>query len=306
MINENWIENAGADAQGAQELQAQNAFAEAEKSIRKNSKTFFFATSLLPERERRAVRALYAFCRSSDDLVDVHGATPVEMERWRSESRLPLRYQRNPILYVWAQTRAEFGVDTIYEDELIAGVSSDLECRRYVTWEQLQMYCYQVASTVGLMSMPIVGLHAGVTFEQAAPYAIQMGIALQLTNILRDVGEDAARGRVYLPDEDLARFGLTREELLMGVQDERFISLMKFEIERARQLYRQAIPGIALLSASGRVAVGAAALLYRAILDEIETIRYRVYQLRARTSGLKKLIMLPRIVVTILNLHPPL
>jgi phytoene synthase len=144
-----------------------------------------------------------------------------------------------------------------------------------------------------------------VRFEQAAPYAIQLGVALQLTNILRDVGEDAAGGRVYLPQADLARFGLSAEDILQGAHDDRFVALMKFESERARRLYAAALPGIALLAPAARPAVGAAALLYRAILDQIEAIGWRVHTQRASTSGSRKLSLLPGILWQVLVLRPP-
>ncbi len=174
------------------------------------------------------------------------------------------------------------------------GVCLDLKLQPIQTWEELKHYCYLVASTVGLLSTPIIGLAKNVTFEEAKPYAIKLGIALQLTNILRDVGEDAENGRVYLPLEDLEQFGLTRQDILDKVYDERYISLMKFEIRRARQYYVEALPGIAMLSRKGRASVGVAALLYRAILDEIEAIRYQTHVQRAFVSGKKKLAYLPR------------
>jgi 15-cis-phytoene synthase len=288
-----------------QPFNPESAFFLAEQSIRQNSKTFYFATALLPKRQRRAIRALYAFCRASDDLVDMQGATQAEVERWRAAVRQLPEKQTHPLLYVWALIRQEYQVDLRYQEELINGVASDIQPVIFHTWDQLQNYCYQVASTVGLLSIPIVGLRKGASFEQAAPYAIKLGIALQLTNILRDIGEDARRGKVYLPEEDLQRFNLRRADILNGVDDERFVTLVKCEIRRARSLYRQSLPGIALLSASGQLAVGAAALLYRAILDEIEAIGYRVQQRRAHTSGGKKLALLPKILLTVLSLHPP-
>ncbi|HVN54928.1 MAG TPA: squalene/phytoene synthase family protein [Anaerolineaceae bacterium] len=283
----------------------EDLFRASEESIRANSKTFYFATALLPPARRRAIRALYAFCRATDDLVDLGRATDAEMEAWRRKVKLPAEKQYDPILYAWALTRERYAANPRYEDELIAGVSLDISPRVYKTWEELESYCYQVASTVGLLAMPIIGLRGGWRFEQAAPYAIRLGIALQLTNILRDVGEDAGRGQVYLPEVDLARFGLTRAGILAGVHDERFVALMKFEIERARRIYAEALPGISLLSPGGQAAVGAAALLYRAILDEIEAIGYRVHQVRARITGAKKLALLPGILLSILRLKPP-
>lgn len=300
MIHENTVQNSGWHAESR--LSLDGAFAAADESIRQNSKTFYFATALLPDRKRRAIRALYAFCRTADNLVDIDRVSRAEIEHWRNEVRLPPEKQRDPILYSWAFTRQEYEVNPVYQDELIDGVASDLSFARYQTWEQLEDYCYHVASTVGLLSIPIIELRKGISFEQAAPYAIRLGIALQLTNILRDIGEDAGQGKVYLPEEDLQRFELTCADILNGVQDKRFIALIKFEIRRARHLYRQAMPGIAMLSRSGQLAVGAAALLYRAILDEIEATQYRVHQVRVHISGKKKLAMLPGIILTILRL----
>lgn len=281
------------------------AYAHGDQVARRNSKTFYFATALLPRPSRRAVRALYAFCRTTDDLVDNDGATRADLARWRAEAAQPSHLQRDPILLCWAHTRERYGVDRRYESELIDGVALDIDRVRYATWPELARYCYLVASTVGLMSVPIIGLAKGVSFERAAPYATTLGIALQLTNILRDVGEDAASGRVYLPASDLARFGLTADDVLRGVDDERFVALLTFEIARARRLFDEALPGIALLAPSARPAVGAAAILYRAILDRIEAIDYRVHNRRAHTSALEKLRLLPGILWTVLTLRPP-
>ncbi|MEO8082649.1 MAG: squalene/phytoene synthase family protein [Ardenticatenales bacterium] len=281
------------------------AFARCDQVTRRNSKTFYAATALLPRTSRRAVRALYAFCRTTDDLVDIDGATRADVVRWRAAVALPPDRQRDPVLQGWAHIRERYGVDARYEAELIDGVALDLDAVRYEAWPDLARYCYLVASTVGLLSLPLVGLAPGATFEAAAPYAATLGIALQLTNILRDVGEDAARGRVYLPASDLARFGLTSDDVLRGVDDERFVALMRFEIARARRLFDAAMPGIALLAPTARPAVGAAAVLYRAILDRIEAIDYRVHTRRAHTSGAKKLRMLPGILWTVYALRAP-
>lgn len=283
----------------------EDAFEQAARVTHRHSQTFYLATALLPRASRRAIRALYAFCRATDDLVDHQGATLADVERWRAEAARPARLQRNPILLAWSLIRSQHGVDARYQDELIDGTAQDLAKRQYATWDELERYCYLVASTVGLLSMPIIGLAPGTRFSEAAPYAIQLGIALQLTNILRDVGEDAARGRVYLPQSDLARFGLTGGDILNGVQDERFMALMQYEIERARRLYAAALPGIALLSAAARPAVGTAALFYRAILDQIEAIGYRVHTQRASTSGRQKLLLLPQILWQVLVMRPP-
>lgn len=286
-------------------LNLQQAFAYTEQLTRRHSATFYTATGLLPAAARRAIRALYAFCRTTDDLVDLETATLADVERWRSEARLPAHRQVDPTLRAWAQIREHYAVDLRYQEELIDGVTLDLRQQRYETWADLRRYCYLVASTVGLLSMPIIGLAAGATFTQARPYAITLGIALQLTNILRDIGEDAQRGRVYLPLEDLRRFGLTPDDILHGVRDERFVALLRFEIERAQALFDEALPGIALLAPAARPAVGAAALLYRAILRRIESIDYDVHRRRAHTTGWEKLALLPGILWTVWRLPAP-
>jgi len=279
---------------------------ESEAVIRRHSRTFYLATALLPSDKQRAIRLLYAFCRETDDLIDREGAVPEDLDRWQAQVQAPLQNQSEPVLMAWTAVREAYGVDRRYETELIEGVRQDLDAaRRYTTWKDLAHYCYAVASTVGLLSIPIIELAPGVSLEQARPYAITLGVALQLTNILRDIGEDAARGRVYLPLEDLHSFGLTDRDILQGVHDKRFTALMQFEIARARDLYRQAFPGIALLSPAARPALGAAAVIYRAILDEIEAIGYQVHNRRAHTSGWKKVVMLPGILWTVATLAPP-
>ncbi len=286
-------------------LNLQQAFAHTEQLTRRHSATFYTATGLLPGDARRAIRALYAFCRTTDDLVDLETATLTDVERWRAEARLPAHRQVDPTLRAWTEIREHYAVDLRFQDELIDGVAMDLKQQRYETWADLRRYCYLVASTVGLLSMPIIGLAVGASFTQARPYAITLGIALQLTNILRDIGEDARRGRVYLPAEDLRRFGLTAEDILNGVHDERFVALLRFEIARAESLFDEALPGIALLAPAARPAVGAAALLYRAILGRIEAIGYDVHQQRAHTTGWEKLGLLPGILWTVWRLPAP-
>ncbi len=281
------------------------AYEQVRAIIQKRSKTFFFATGFLPRLKRRAIRSLYAFCRATDDLVDREIATLKDVEAWREQVRKPLSAQDDPILKSWLITREAFNVNPHHEDELIDGVAMDIAFHPYRTWKDLANYCYHVASTVGLLSMPIIGMADGFSHEQAQPYAIKLGIALQLTNILRDVGEDLERGRIYFPVEDLHRFGLTLEDIQKKVLDERFINLMAFEINRARVLYQEALPGIAMLHPSARMAVATAALTYRAILDEIEAIQYQVYDQRAFTSSLKKLWLLPKILVKITAQKPP-
>ena len=272
---------------------------EVEKVIRKHSKTFLFSTGLLPRDARRAIRSLYGFCRATDDLVDRTDASQLDVERWRDQLNLPLSEQTNPILMMWSMVRDSYQVNRRYENELIDGVALDLTRKTYDTWEELARYCYHVASTVGLLSIPIIGLAEGASHADALPFAINLGIALQLTNILRDIGEDLDRGRVYLPLEDLHRFNLRLEDIHHRRVDDRFRGLMRFEIERANTLYQSSLPGIRFL------AVGSAALLYRAILDEIEKMDFNVFQFRAHTTGWQKIAMMPKIIQYIRSIPSP-
>jgi len=268
------------------------AYAYCDQLTRDHSRTFFMASGLLPEDKRRAIRALYAFCRTSDDLVDCsEGDAAFHLENWRRRTVHPQFDEQDPVLMAWADTRLNFNIPWRYVDQLINGVAHDLQHSKYETFNDLATYCYGVACTVGLMSMHIIGF----TGEQALPYAIRLGVALQLTNILRDVGEDWRAGRVYLPKEELDIFGLTTDDLAAGVVDDRWRALMRFQIERNRKLYAEAMPGVALLDPDGRFAIAAAAELYQAILEDIEAHDYEVFHRRAHISGLGKLLRLPAI-----------
>ncbi len=257
---------------------------------RYHSKSFFLATRMLPAPKRLAMEALYAFCRTSDDTVDMSYDGADALARWVALVQHPLPPQDHAVLVAWNDTCIHYDLPFDLICELLAGVAMDLSVRRYETFAELWVYCYRVASVVGLLSMRIIGYQPG-----AEPYAIRLGIALQLTNILRDVGEDARRGRIYFPLEDLRRFNLTEVEILHGVNDDRFKALMQFEIDRAEALYRASWPGILKLNPDGQLAVAAAMLLYRAILGKIIVNGYDVFNQRACLSMTEKLLMLPRI-----------
>jgi phytoene synthase len=228
----------------------------------------------------------------SDDIVDrgLHDAQE-QLEIWRRRATSHHPPSEDPVATAWADTRLRFQVPPRYAEQLIEGVACDFKPVRYETFEQLAAYCYGVASTVGLMSMHIIGF-AG---ENAIPYAIKLGVALQMTNILRDVGEDWRAGRLYLPQEELHHFGISSDDLDRGVVNARWRDFMRFQIERNRRLYAEAMPGISLLNPDGRFAIAAAADLYRGILDEIEDNSYDTFQYRAVVSTRRKLSMLPGI-----------
>jgi 15-cis-phytoene synthase len=259
---------------------------------KQHSRTFYLASGLLPKKQRQAVRALYAFCRVSDDLIDKeNGNRHQRILQWRQESLANHPPIYNLVALAWADTRANFNIPRRYAEQLLDGVTSDLMHTRYETFSDLSQYCYGVASTVGLMAMHIVGYEG----EKAIPYAIKLGVALQLTNILRDVQEDWENGRLYLPLEELHMFNLDEADIARGEIDHRWRAFMRFQIQRARQLYAEALPGVAMLGKSGRFAIAAAAELYRAILDDIEAHDYDVFSRRAHTSKQEKLATLPGI-----------
>jgi 15-cis-phytoene synthase len=283
-----------------------SAFEACAAVTREHSKSFYLATSFLPEYKRDAIRALYAFCRATDDIVDSSNADNrhVTLARWRDEADRPWQAQPNPVLQAWTWVREHYEVPAQYAEELIDGCEMDLRHVRYNTWEELRTYCYKVASTVGLMSMHIIGPADGQpdTLERAKPFAIDLGVALQLTNILRDVGEDLRRGRVYLPAEDLLRFGYTDEHMHRFEVNDAFRKLMRFEMDRADALYDHSWQGIGLLNPDGRMAVGAASLLYRGILGQIHANSYNVFTTRAHLSTTQKLARLPGICMRVLAL----
>lgn len=268
------------------------AYGYCQELTRVHSRTFYLASSLLPAGERRAVHALYAFCRVTDDLVDrVGGESRANLEAWRQRALATRPPGDDLVALAWADTRARYGIPRRYAEQLIDGVARDLVQRRYATFDDLAGYCYSVASTVGLMSMHIVGF----TGEEAIPYAVKLGIALQLTNILRDVGEDWRTGRLYLPQDELAAFGLAEEDIAAGRIDHRWRAFLQFQIARNRRLYDEALPGIALLHRKGRFAIAAAAELYRAILEDIEAHYGDGFHRRAHVSLWGKLRRLPGI-----------
>lgn len=281
----------------------EDAYQTCDTITQEHSRTFYLASSLLPDGKRRAARALYAFCRISDDLVDrAHDRDAQQnLQEWRrialsddpaaGEGRSGYPRLWDQVALAWADTRARFYVPHLYAEQLIDGVASDLDHARYATFGDLASYCYSVASTVGLMAMHIIG-YAG---PEAISYAIKLGVALQLTNILRDVGEDWRNGRLYLPQDELEAFGLGEADIKRGRVDDRWRDFMVYQIERNRRLYAEAQPGIQLLDPDGRFAIAAAAELYRAILDDIEAHDGDVFNRRAYVGKWGKIRRLPGI-----------
>ncbi len=208
------------------------------EDITKNSNTsFYYSFSLLPKHKREAIHAVYAFCRYTDDIVDEGGDETkkvILLRKWRMELGRTLRGQSSfPLLNQLAATARRFNIPVDHFYDLIRGVEMDLSKQRYQNFDELKTYCYLVASSVGLMCRQIFGFRN----ESTRDYAINLGIALQLTNILRDVKDDAKRGRIYLPLEDMQRFGVTEQEILNNDYTQNFVDLMRFECNRAREYF---------------------------------------------------------------------
>jgi phytoene synthase len=270
----------------------QKAYAQCEAITAEHSRSFYLASSLLPAEKQQAVRALYAFCRITDDIVDrLEGDGAEALQQWRQQVFCHHPSRHNLVAAAWADARSRFHVPGRYAEQLVDGVARDLTQTSYESFADLATYCYGVASTVGLMSMHITGFAS----QAALPYAIKLGLALQLTNILRDVAEDWQRDRVYLPQNELADFGLGESDLAAGVVTDKWREFMRFQIERNRRLYAEAWPGIGLLHKDGRLAIAAAADFYRAILDDIKAHDYDVFSRRAYIGTWRKLSRLPRL-----------
>jgi phytoene synthase len=272
----------------------------------KYSKTFYLGTLLMPKEKRQAIWAIYNWCRRTDELVDGPEAqftTPETLDLWEAQLESTFSgYPTDDPDVALVDTVERYPIDIQPFRDMIEGQRMDLYRSRYETFEELKLYCYRVAGTVGLMTSPVLGYNQGANsppWSEGDPdakpteEAIALGIANQLTNILRDVGEDAQRGRIYLPLEDLALFNYTEEDLFNGVVDRRWRELMRFEIQRARKFYQSAERGIRGLTPDARWPVWSALMLYQGILDVIERNNYDVFNQRAFVPKSEKILYLP-------------
>jgi 15-cis-phytoene synthase len=260
---------------------------------RAHSRTYYFSTRLFPPEIRRHVHALYAFTRYADEIVDdPKEGTSVEarleaLEAFEAETMAALAGEEveNPILRAFTNTARERGIGWIHLKPFMRSMKMDTHVSRYPTYEDLEEYMYGSAAVVGLMMCRIIGVEA----EEALPHAGALGEAMQLSNFLRDVREDWERGRIYLPLEDLKRFGYSEEDLGTGRMNEAFIELMRFEIDRARMLYLIADEGMRYIPRGRRYPILVARHLYAAILERIEELGYDVFSSRAETTFAEKL-----------------
>ena len=256
------------------------------------ARNFYFSFLTLPPDRKAAMCAIYAFMRYSDDVSDEAAADRTkadEMRAWRAalDRALSGDYGDNQILPAFHDTVQKYRIPGHYFHELIDGTEMDLVKNRYETFEELHQYCYRVASIVGFVCIHVWGFDPAE--GRAIQYAEDCGLAFQLTNILRDVKEDAERDRIYLPQEDLRRFRVSEDDLKQGVLNSNFRALMEFEVERAKYYYQRAANLMPLVHRTGRPTLTIMMKIYRGILDSIERNQYDVHSRRARVSTPRKL-----------------
>jgi phytoene synthase len=264
----------------------EQSFAHCRAVAKQRARNFYYSFILLPPQKKNAMCAMYAFMRYCDDLSDEPGATRSSIDRWRDalSEALAGRPDSNPTWPAFLDTVERYAIPHEYFYEMIEGVASDLSTRTIETFDDLYRYCYRVASVVGLTTIHIFGF----TSPDALPLAEKCGIAFQLTNILRDVREDAGLGRVYLPAEDLARFGVAVDDLKNARRTEQFGRLMEFETGRARRYYRESAPLLDLVQPESRPSLWALIAIYSRLLDHLVESHYDVLMRRISLSSLEK------------------
>jgi phytoene synthase len=264
-------------------LEASYAFCQ--RIARTRARNFYYSFLLLSREQREAMCAIYAFMRYCDDISEGEGASREGIERWRQDLDCALegRFGSNLLWPAFHDTVQRYHIPREYFYQMIEGVSSDLQPKQLQTFDELYHYCYQVASVVGLTIIHIFGFES----PEALQLAEKCGIAFQLTNILRDVREDRENGRIYLPEEDIRKFGAD-----LGVHDERFVKLMSFEAARARAYYDESRPLIALVHKRSRPSLWALIEIYRRLLTRIEGSNFNVLKQRIRVPTWEKLSIL--------------
>ncbi len=273
------------------------AYDHCKRVTRAEAKNFYYAFRTLPARKRRAIYAAYAFCRLCDDIAD-GDLPPDEKRRLLDEMRSRLApgsgADAHPVFMALRDAVDSYGIPVRHLGEVIDGVEMDLAKTRYATFEELRGYCYLVASAVGLVCIEIFGY----ADPKAREHAVDLGLAMQLTNILRDVREDSRRGRIYLPLDELERFGYAESDLERGVVNEPFRRLMGFQAARAREHFERGRRIVPLLSADSRACLALLHGVYSSILDRIEESGFDVYSRRVGLTTREKLLLMARLWAT--------
>jgi phytoene synthase len=283
-------------AAGITDPELRESYLECKRLNSQHGKTYFLATLLLPKEKRPYVHALYGFARYADEIVDDLDSklTPLqkryELERWSYQLLQDIKSGRSNdhIGRALVDTVRRFDIPISYFEAFLHSMAMDLDVIEYESFEDLMEYVYGSAAVIGLQMVPILGTLPG-KLEQANSAAEKLGIAFQLANFIRDVGEDLERGRVYLPVNELSRFGVDRKMLERRTLTPEIVEALKFQIERVRELKREADNGISLLTPESRPCIEAASELYCGIVDEVEKIDYEIFKLRAKTSTLRRL-----------------
>jgi phytoene synthase len=282
------------DAAGITDPALRHSYERCRSSNAWHGRTYFLATLLLPPAKRPYVHALYGFARHADDIVDAINEQPVTraaaFDRWSAEVLHDLEWgsTADPVARAMFDTMRRWDIPHRYVADFLESMRMDLTVTEYATFDDLARYMWGSAAVIGLEMLPILGRADEQTpADTLEPFAVDLGMAFQLTNFIRDVGEDLQRGRVYLPQESLQRIGVDRERLARGVADGPIRNLLAFEIERARGLYRCAEPGIELVHPTSRDCLRTAFTLYREILDAVEAADYDVFATRAQV-GLRR------------------
>jgi phytoene synthase len=261
----------------------------AKEIAKKSRSSFYYAFNLLPAEQRDAMNTVYAFCRQTDDIVDEGSVTDEikyeKLRKWRIELEKSLNgHSDYQIINKLSKTIQKFNIPLEPFFDLLKGMEMDLQRKRYITFDDLQTYCYHVASTVGLMCIEIFGYR----HSSAKDFAINLGIALQLTNILRDIKKDAEKGRIYLPQEDLRKFNYNENDLLSNTYNENFQKMMKYQVERAREYFDKATACLNLEDKKAMFAARAMQHIYYRMLNKIIDADYDVFNKQIKVSTAKK------------------
>lgn len=264
-----------------------------QQKVAESGTSFYYAFLFLPPEKRQAIHALYAFCREVDDVVDEcedPGIAAAKLSWWRQEVSLldspeGQTQPSHPVMLALRDVRQNFDLPLEYFNEIIDGMAMDLEYSRYPDFKSLSLYCYRVAGVVGLLSAEIFGM----TDRKTQRYATELGTALQLTNIIRDVGEDARRGRIYLPVDELQQFNVPAADILNAKETPEFVALMTFQGERAQSYYDRALSSLPPADRSAQRPGLIMAAVYRTLLDEISKDGYQVLKQKTALPPLRKL-----------------
>jgi phytoene synthase len=279
------------------------AYAHCRAITRYHAKTFYMATRFLPNHKQRSIFAIYGLCRYLDDMVDEaedlisqkkisadEFSTKLSAFKKKLNDTFDGAEQSDPILMAFSDVLKVYDISIDLPFDLISGVESDLTKNRYNSFDELYDYSYKVASVVGLMTSEVFGYEN----PEALNYAVDLGIAMQLTNILRDIGEDLERNRIYIPQDEMKAFGVTEADLFNHNMSRDFVHLMKFQVDRAKSYYENADKGIPMLSKDSRLPVYLARENYSRILEKIEYNNYNVFKQRAFLNSSEKLSIIPK------------